>query len=67
MVSVGNRRNRDFADGPVQLVIKSNENADGGFEIRVIQKGRMVGHIEAGSETACIELAVSQLSIFNDQ
>jgi hypothetical protein len=46
-------------DGPVTLLPCQNKHAQGGFSVRVTQRGQFVGLVRAGQETACRKLLVS--------
>jgi len=51
-------KNYFLEDAPVVLTPYQNERTDGGYAIRVVQKGRFVGLVRAGEEKACRELLV---------
>jgi hypothetical protein len=45
-------------DGPVTLIPYENSHAKGGFAVRVVQAGIIVGLISAGEEILCRKLRV---------
>jgi hypothetical protein len=45
-------------NGPVRLIPYENRHAKGGFAVRVVQAGNVVGLISAGEEVLCRKLRV---------